>query len=101
MIAPYDPLKAGAAWARLLLSYAQMSTTAGEVIVRRTMKMAQGSMTAAEALGMVMEKATAFAAATEGATSAAVNGGDPVRIARAALRPIHVKARSNVRELRR
>ena len=36
---------------------------------------------------MVMEKATAFAAATEGAAVAAANGGDALRIMTAALQP--------------
>lgn len=81
-------------------AYTQMSVEAAEVIVRRSMKMAQGAMTATEALGMVMEKATAFVAATESAAVVAANGGDPIRIASAALEPIHAKARSNVRQLR-
>ena len=57
-------------------------------------------MTAGEAMGMVMEKATAFAAATEGAAKAAVTGRDAAGIASAALRPIRAKTRSNVRKLR-
>ena len=36
---------------------------AGEVILRRSMRMSQGKMTGPEAIGMVMEKATTFAAA--------------------------------------
>jgi hypothetical protein len=50
---------------------------------------------------MVMEKATAFAAAAEGAAIAAATGADPARIASAALKPIRATARSNVRKLRR
>lgn len=101
MMTPYDPLKAGTAWAKFALSYAQMSMAANEVILRRTMRMAQGAMTAGEAVGMVMEKATAFVAATEGAAVAAATGGDAIRIASAALRPIRAKTRSNARKLRR
>ena len=74
---------------------------AGEVILRRSMRMSQGAMTAPEAVGMVMEKATAFAAATERAAVAAATGADPARIATAALKPIRAKTRSNVRKLRR
>ena len=85
---------------KFAVAYSQMSLAAGEVILRRTMKMAQGGMTAGEAVGMVMEKATAFAAATEGAAMAAVTGRDAVGIASAALRPIRAKTRSNVRKLR-
>jgi hypothetical protein len=101
MISPYDPLKATKAWTNLVTAYGQMSMAASEVILLRTMKMAQGAMTAGEAMAMVMEKATAFAAATEGAAVAAVTGGDAVRIASAALKPIRAKTRSNARMLRR
>ena len=100
MISPYDPLKAATAWANLTTAYAQMSMAAFEVILRRTMRMSQGAMTSAEAVAMVMEKTTAFAAATEGAAVAAAMGGDPLRIASAALKPIRAKTRSNVRKLR-
>ncbi|MFO1209958.1 MAG: hypothetical protein U1E40_12170 [Amaricoccus sp.] len=82
-------------------SYAQMAAAAGEVIVRRSIKISRGDMTAPEAVGMVMEKATAFATATERAAVAAATGADPARIATAALRPIRAKARSNVRKYRR
>ena len=64
-----------------------MSMSAGEVIMRRIMRMASGAMTPPEAVGMVMEKATAFAAATERAAVAAARGGDAAKIATAALRP--------------
>lgn len=100
MNSSYDPLKAATAWTLLMTAYGQMSMAAFEVILRRTMRMAQGAMTAGEAVGMVMEKATAFAAATEGAAVAAAAGRDPLRIASAALRPIRAKTRSNVRKLR-
>jgi hypothetical protein len=101
MIPPYNPLTAATAWSSFSVAYTQMTVAAAEVILRRTMRMAQGAMTAGEAVGMVMEKATAFAAATEGAAVAAAGGGDAIRIANAALRPIRVKTRSNVRKLRR
>ncbi len=100
MMTPFDPLKSANAWTSFAIAYAQMSVAASEVILRRSMKMAQGGMSAGEAMGMVMEKATAFAAATEGAAVAAAAGGDPARIASAALLPLTVKTRSNVRKLR-
>lgn len=100
MLPPYDPLKAAKAWTNLATAYTQMSVAAAEVILRRSMQMAQGAMTTGEAVGMVMEKATAFVAATEGAAVAAATGGDPLRIATAALKPIRAKARSNARRLR-
>lgn len=87
-------------WSRFGLAYAQMSMAAGEVIMRRGLRMSQGLMTPTEAMGMVMEKATAFTASAEKAAIAAARGGDPVRIATAALSPYGVKTRSNVRKLR-
>lgn len=88
-------------WMKFATAYGEMTVAAAEVIMRRTMQMSQGTMTAPEAVGMVLEKATAFATATERAAVAAATGADFARIASAALRPIHVKARSNARRLRR
>jgi hypothetical protein len=101
MYRPHKPLELAGSWMRLARAYQQMSMAAGEVILRRSMRMSRGAMSAPEAVGMVMEKATAFAAATERAAVAAATGADPARIAAAALRPIRAKARSNVRKLRR
>ena len=94
----FNPL---GAWMKLATSYSRMTMSAAEVIMRRSMRMASGAMTPPEAIGMVMEKATAFAAAAEKATVAAARGGDAARIASAALRPYGSKTRSNVRKLRR
>jgi hypothetical protein len=94
-------MKAANAWMRLALDYSQMTLAASEVIMRRTMRMSQGAMTGAEAVGMVMEKATAFATATELAAVAAATGADPAKIASAALKPYRTKTRSNVRKYRR
>jgi hypothetical protein len=88
-------------WMRLATAWTQMSLAASEVILRRSIRMSQGAMTAPEAVGMVMEKATAFTAAAEGAAVAAATGRDAVAIASAALKPIRAAARSNVRRYRR
>jgi hypothetical protein len=96
-----SPMKAANAWVRFAMDYSQMAMAASEVIMRRSMRMSQGAMTGAEAVGMVMEKATAFATATELATVAAATGADPARIAHAALKPYRTKTRSNVRKYRR
>jgi hypothetical protein len=101
MYRPFDQMQAASAWMKFAFSYSQMSMAAGEVIMRRSLLMSRGAMTGAEAVGMVMEKATAFAAATEGAAIAAATGADPARIAGAALKPIRAKTRSNVRKYRR
>lgn len=87
-------------WMKLAAAYMDMSLNAGEVILRRSMKITSGSMSHPEAVSMVMEKATAFATATERATVAAARGGDPLGIASAALRPYRSKTRSNARRLR-
>ncbi len=89
------------AWMRFAVTYTQMCMSAGEVIARRSLRMSQGEMTSSEALGMVMEKASAFALASEKAAVAAARGGDPAAIASAALRPIRARTRANVRSLRR
>lgn len=88
-------------WARLTMAFSQMSMAAAEVILRRSIQIAQGSMSQREAIGMVMEKATTFTVAAEKATLAAARGDDPARIAHAALRPYGTRTRSNVRRLRR
>jgi hypothetical protein len=101
MIPSMAPMKAADAWVRFAMDYSQMALAASEVIMRRTMRMSQGAMTGPEVVGMVMEKATAFATATERAAIAAATGADPARIANAALRPFRTKTRSNVRKYRR
>lgn len=99
MYPKYDQL--AGAWMKFAVAYSQMAVASGEVIMRRSMKISRGAMTAPEAVGMVLEKATAFAKATEGAAMAVAQGSDPAKIATAALRPIHAKARSNARKYRR
>jgi hypothetical protein len=89
------------AWTRFAFAYAQMATSAAEVVARRSHRMARGAMTPPEAAGMVLEKTTAFAASAERAFVAAAKGSDPGSIAMAALKPYGAKTRSNVRKLRR
>jgi hypothetical protein len=85
----------------LAAAYHAMTIAAGEVIFRRSLQMATGSMSPPDAVGMVLEKATVFAAAAEKAAVAAARGGDPVRVATAALGPYGTKTKANVRRLRR
>lgn len=94
-------LEATRALMELSVAYQSMVMAAGEVIFRRTLQMATGSMSSPDAIGMVMEKATVFAAAAEKAAITAAQGGDPVRVATAALQPYGVKTKANVRRLRR
>lgn len=101
MIFAPGTLKALKDWSDFATAYTRMNLAAAEVIVRRTQRMAMGAMTPPEALAMVLEKPTAFAAATERATVAAARGGDAAKIASAALKPFGVKTRSNVRRLRK
>lgn len=100
----YDPSRNLAfmtSWMQFGTAYSQMAMSAGEVIVRRAMRMSQGDMSQAEVIGMMMEKATAFATASERAVVAASRGQDAAMIATAALKPYGQKTRSNVRKLRR
>ncbi len=94
-------MKAINAWLEFAEAYARMSLSAGEVIARRTQRIASGAMTPHEAISMVLEKGTAFAASTESAAVAAARGGDPVRVATAALKPYGAKTRSNAQKLRK
>lgn len=93
--------EAARAAAELMVAYQVMTVAAAEVILRRTQMMASGRMSPPDAVAMVLEKATVFAAAAEKATVAAAKGGDPVRVATAALAPYGTKTRANVRRLRR
>lgn len=101
MGSPWGPMAAANAWMKFAMDFSQMSVAASEVILRRTMRMSQGAMTGPEAMGMVLEKATAFATSAERAAVAAATGADPAKIATAALRPYRAKTRSNVRKYRR
>lgn len=93
-------MNAMTSWLQLSQAYTQMSMAAGEIIMRRSMMLASGSMTQPQALAMMMEKGTALAASAEKATIAAASGADPTAIAMAALRPYGAKTRANVRMLR-
>lgn len=94
-------MKAVTDWMAFATAYTRMSMAASEVIARRTQRMAMGAMTPHEAIAMVLEKGTAFAAATERAAVAAARGGDAVRVATAALKPYGAKTQSNARKLRK
>ncbi|PAU76081.1 hypothetical protein CK498_14350 [Halomonas salipaludis] len=88
------------AWMKIASSYNQMMLSAGEVIVRRTMMMASGTMSVPDAMSMMMEKDTIYATASERAAVAMASGADPARITAAALKPYSTKTHSNVRKLR-
>jgi len=88
-------------WMDFAVAYSQMAQAAGEVIFHRSLQISRGAMSAPEAMGMVMEKATTFTAAAEKAAMAAASGANPARVASAGLNPIRAKTRSNARKLRR
>lgn len=96
-------MKAMQAWGgEYAMAYSQMLMSANEVIWRRTTQMATGTMTQPEATGMVLEKVTAMAKATEKASVAAAKGATPpLAIMNAALAPYGTKTRSNARRLRK
>ena len=85
---------------RYAAAYQTMATAAGEVIFRRSLMMASGSMSAPAALSMIVEKATTFAEAAGEATTALMKGEDSVGVATAALEPYGTRTAANVRELR-
>lgn len=101
MYGPYEQINIANAWIKYAFSFQRMAMAASEVILHRSMRMSRGEMTAPEAVGMVLEKASAFARATERAATAAAMGANPAIIANAALSPISAKTRSNVRHYRR
>jgi hypothetical protein len=81
-------------------AYQTMAVSAGEVFFRRSLMMASGSISPPDAVDMVVEKATTFAEAAGEATTAVVEGEDPVGVASAALEPYGTRTEANVRELR-
>jgi len=85
---------------RFATAYQTMAIEAGEVFFRRSLMMATGSIGAPEAVDMVVEKATTFTEAAGVATTALVQGEDPVGVATAALEPYGARTAANVRELR-
>jgi hypothetical protein len=87
-------------WAKYTVALSEMSIEAAEIIMRRTTRMANGSMTASEATEMLTEKATAFAESQGNAVAAATSGGAPLAILDAALAPYGEQTRANVAMLR-
>ena len=63
------------------MAYHTMAILAREVFFRRSLMMASGSMSAPDAVNIVVEKATTFAEAAGEATAAVVKGEDPVGVA--------------------
>ncbi|WP_424926575.1 hypothetical protein [Amaricoccus tamworthensis] len=96
----FKAMEATNSWMRLGLHYTQMNMAAAEVIAHRVMRMSQGTMSASEAMQMVMEKGSSMALASEKAAMAAVKGSSPVEIATAAIGPLRAATRSNAKRLR-
>src|SRR5918996_1464265 len=66
---------------QLAMAYHTMAILAREVFFRRSLMMASGSMSAPDAVNIVVEKATTFAEAAGEAIAAVVKGEDPVGVA--------------------
>lgn len=88
-------------WNSFGLAYSRMMWSANEVIWRRSLQMALGTMTPGEATRMIFEKPTAFARSTEMAARAIASGRGVAEASLAGVRPIAVKTRSNARRLRK
>nr|WP_156889274.1 hypothetical protein [Halomonas sp. 1513] len=95
-----NPMNIMFAWMKIASSYNQMMLASAEVITRRTMLIASGTMSVPDAMGMMMEKSTIYATASERAAVAMASGADPAKITAAALKPYTTKTQSNVRKLR-
>ncbi|HEU0222810.1 MAG TPA: hypothetical protein VFR34_11460 [Paracoccaceae bacterium] len=94
-------LGAAGGWLRLGLLQRQILTASAEVILRRSLLLQSGRMSRREAVRMLTEKPATFLKAAEAATKAALAGKKPAAIASAALKPVHGRAASNARRLRR
>ena len=90
-----------AEWIDLSFATYALAMGAGETILRRSLLMGQGAMTALEATSMVMEKPAAFAVAWQNAALATVRGRPPVAVMTEFLKPITKAASSNAKRLRR
>jgi hypothetical protein len=89
------------AWGRIAASLAQLGLAANEVIWRRTLMTALGSLSIAEAQRMIAEKPATVARSMARAMTATARGGNPAAVTAAALRPFQNSTASNARRLRR
>lgn len=96
-----DLAKTVATYQKTAIESQKMWLSASEVIWRRSMQMAMGTMTPVEAAQMVFEKPAAFAKATEKAAVAAAGNKGAATALAAFLTPIGTKAGSNAKRLRK
>lgn len=89
------------AWQRIAVSMAQVGLAAGEVVWRRSVMTAFGSLSLREAQQMIAEKPATLAVAIGNALTVAARGGDPATVTAAALGPYTSSTASNARRLRR
>ncbi|MEM6422996.1 MAG: hypothetical protein AAF698_10425 [Pseudomonadota bacterium] len=94
-----EMVRAAAAWQRHTMAWNAMTLSAAEVIWRRNVMMALGTMSAAEATKMIMEKPAAFAKAAERAATTAARRKGTAAVSIAALQPVASAARANARRL--
>ena len=93
-------MNAGFTWQRAALAYGEMLMTAGQVIQKRSLQMAMGTMKPEEAVRMVLEKQSAFAKSVEMAARSSAAGRGHAATTLAAIKPIGSKIRANARRLR-
>lgn len=89
------------AWGRIATGLAQLGITASEVIWRRSLLTALGTLSLREAQQMIVEKPATLATATGRAMNVAMRGGHPAAVTAAALRPYRSRTVKNARRLRR
>ncbi|MBE3637414.1 hypothetical protein [Mangrovicoccus algicola] len=88
-------------WQQVNLAYGRMILSAGEVVQKRMLQMALGTMKSEEAARMVLEKPAAFAKSFEMASRAAAGSKGTAEAMLAAIRPIEASTRANSRRLRK
>lgn len=88
-------------WLDVALSYNRMVLDSAEVVLRRSVDMASGRMSAEEAQRMVWEKPLAFADAAHRSAATAMFGGSPSWVAETAVTTIGDTAAGNAMRLRR
>ncbi len=89
------------AWWNIATTMQDISMSATEVIWRRSVMMATGSMSQSEAFGMFDEKSSALLESWSKAATAQIQNAPPTKVLGAALKPFSKKTSANARRLRK
>ena len=94
-------MAAARGWQEVSLAYTRLAWSTAQVMQARSLQIAAGTMHPAEAMRMVFEKPTAFAAGMEKAMIAAARSPDIAAATLAGLGPVNTRARAIARRLNR